>query len=151
MGLRGSPLSFWIPVLVLFPGGTQRWEGSGPGAAVGACIGGRARGVTARALLVGGVHLLDFGSVGAVGGNAIGLVQRQWWVRVRGSGIVGLRTVGGFIGIVGWVGAVDRHSSPPSVGTQFRIRLTLGNGSGPDPVQLPREYVGRGATLALRL
>src|ERR1700733_12423046 len=45
----------------------------------------------------------------------------------------------GFIGIVGWVWAVDRHSSPPSVGTQFRIRLTLGNGSGPNPVQVPAD------------
>jgi DNA-binding GntR family transcriptional regulator len=43
--------------------------------------------------------------------------------------------VAGFIGIVGWVGAVDGHTSPPSVGTQFRIRLTLGNGSGSRPVQ----------------
>jgi GntR family transcriptional regulator len=43
--------------------------------------------------------------------------------------------VAGLIGIVGWIGAVDGHSSPPSVGTQFRIRLTLGNGSGPGPVQ----------------
>ncbi len=50
-------------------------------------------------------------------------------------GIVGWATVAGFIGIVGWVGAVDGHSSPPSVGTQFRIRLTLGNGCGPGPVQ----------------
>ena len=65
---RGSPLSFWIPVLVLFPGGPQRRERLGPGAAIGVRIGGRAAGVTTRALLVGGVDLLDFGSVGAVDG-----------------------------------------------------------------------------------
>ncbi len=80
--------------------------------------------------------MLDFGSVGAVDCDAIDLVQRQWWgvgcLRVIRDG-----TVAGFTGVVGGVGAVDRHSSPPSVGTQFRIRLTLGNGSGPGPVQVP--------------
>ncbi len=63
MGLRSSPLSFWIPVLMLFPG-----------AALGARIGGHAVGVITRALLVDGICLLDLGSAGAVDGNAIGMV-----------------------------------------------------------------------------
>ena len=77
MGLGRSPLSFWIPVLVVFPGSTQRRESLGPGAAVGVRIGGRAAGgVITRALLVGGIRLLDLGSIDAVNGDADGLVWR---------------------------------------------------------------------------
>jgi hypothetical protein len=54
-------------------------------------------------------------------------------------GTVGRPTVAWFIGIVGWVRAVDWHSSPSRVGTQFRIRLTLGNGPGARPVQDPAD------------
>jgi hypothetical protein len=50
-------------------------------------------------------------------------------------GTVGWMTMRRFVGIVGWVGSVDWHSSPPRVGTQYRIRPTLGNGSRPHPVQ----------------
>lgn len=48
-------------------------------------------------------------------------------------------TLAGFVGVVSWVGAVDWHSSPPSVDTQYRLlRLTVGNGSEARPVQVPR-------------
>jgi hypothetical protein len=86
--------------------------------------------------VAGGIGLLDLGLVCAVGGNAVALVERQSWGGVWRLGVVDWATVAGFSGIVGWVRAVDRHSSPPSVGTQFRIRLILGNGSGSDPVQV---------------
>ena len=74
MGLGGSPISLWIAGLVLFPGGSQRRERLGPGAAIGVRIVGRAGGVTTRALLVGGVDLLNCGSIGAVDAYATGLV-----------------------------------------------------------------------------
>ena len=70
MGLGGSPLSFWIPLLVVFPGGSSL----DPGAAVGVRIGGGAAGAVTRAPAAGGVYLLDLGSVGAVGVDAVGLV-----------------------------------------------------------------------------
>ena len=35
-----------------------------------------------------------------------------------------------FTGIIRWVGAVDRRSSRPNVGTQFRIRLPLATALG---------------------
>jgi len=74
VGLRGSPLSFWIPVLVLFPGGSQRRERFGPGTAVDARIRGPAADVVARAPMAGGIGLFDLGLVGAVDGDAIGVV-----------------------------------------------------------------------------
>ena len=64
MSVRGSPLSFWIPVLVLFPGDSQRRERLVPGAA----------GVIMCAPVVGGICLLDLGSVSAVDGGSAGLV-----------------------------------------------------------------------------
>ena len=77
MGVRGCPLSLWIPVSVLFPGGPQRRKRPVPGTAVGTRMGCRARGVITPALLVGGICLLDLGSVSSVDGRAIGLVERQ--------------------------------------------------------------------------
>jgi hypothetical protein len=79
---------------------------------------------------VGGVDLVDFGSVGAVDGYAIGLVYGRAWDGVGYRLIVWQARVDRFTRIVGWVGAVHRHSSPPSVGTQFRIRLTLATALG---------------------
>ena len=76
MGVRGGPLAFWIAGLVLFPGCPQRRERLGPGVAVGVRAGGRAAGVITRALLVGGIYLIDSGSVSAVDDDAAGLVWR---------------------------------------------------------------------------
>jgi hypothetical protein len=43
-------------------------------------------------------------------------------VTVGWSGVIGWPTMGRFVGTVGWVVTVDSHSSPPRVGTQYRIR-----------------------------
>ena len=74
MGAGSGPLLFWIPDLVLFPGGTQRRERLGPGVAVVLRLGGLAAGAVTRALVMGGIYLLDLGSIGAVNGNTVGLV-----------------------------------------------------------------------------
>ena len=64
MGVRSSPLPFWIPVLVLFPGGPQRRERLGPRVAVGVTVGRRvAACAVTSAFPVGGIYPLDLQSV----------------------------------------------------------------------------------------
>jgi hypothetical protein len=73
MGLRSSPLPFWIAVFVLFPGGPQRGESLGPGVTVaassgvtvGVTVGDRVVRAVTGASPVGGIYLLNLGSVGA--------------------------------------------------------------------------------------